>query len=95
MRDIDIFFAASKKAFEEGRPGDILKYALADGVLLFGIIMLIGMIAFFLHVYIWPTVNPFQFQWFSNLWDWIGSPRPPTAEETYPHAKVLYRETPR
>jgi hypothetical protein len=91
MRDIEIFFEASKKAIKDGRPADILKYALTNGVLLFGLVMLIGIIAFLFRLYIWPTVNPFQFQWFTNFWDWLSSPRPPSPDETYPHAKVLYR----
>ena len=92
MRDIDIFFTASKKALEEGRPGDILKYALGDGMLLFGLVMLIGMIAFFIRLYIWPTVNPFQFEWFTNFWDWLTSPHwTRTEDESYPYAKVLFR----
>jgi hypothetical protein len=91
MRDIDVFFTASKKALEEGRPEDILKYALGDGMLLFGLVMLIGMIAFFIRLYIWPTVNPFQFEWFNKFWDWLNSPRAPTPDESYPYAKVLFR----
>lgn len=91
MRDIDIFFAASKQAIKDGRPGDILKYALGNGMLLFGLVMLLGMIAFFIRLYIWPSVNPFQFVWFNDFWDWLTAPRPPTPEESYPYAKVLYR----
>ena len=71
-------------------PGQVLAILTEDPLLLTGIIVIVGLILFFIRVYIWPEINPFQIQWVSDLWDWVTSPRPPTAEESYPYAKVIY-----
>ena len=71
-------------------PGEVFSALVQDPLLLTGIIVIIGLILFFLRVYLWPQINPFQIQWVSNLWDWMWSPRPPTPQERYPYAKVIY-----
>lgn len=52
--------------------------------------MIIGLILFFGRIYVWPQLNPFKIQWISDLWDWATSPSPPTPQERYPYAKVIY-----
>jgi hypothetical protein len=70
--------------------GDVTKALTQDPYLFIGIVSLIGLVYLFGRIYLWPWINPFQFKWFSNLWDWITSPLPPTPEESYPFAKVIY-----
>lgn len=71
-------------------PGDVARALMKDPMLLFGLVVILALIYLFGRIYIWPQINPFKVQWISNLWDWATSPRPPTAEETYPYAKVIY-----
>ena len=70
--------------------GDVYRAVTQDPVLFAGLIVLLGITLFFLRVYLWPWINPLRFQPLSDLWKWLTAPRPPTSEETYPYAKVLY-----
>jgi hypothetical protein len=72
-------------------PGDVIKVLSQDPMLMIGILVIIGLILFFLRIYLWPQINPFKFKWFSDFWEWLTTPRPPPSPtETYPFAKVLY-----
>ncbi len=71
--------------------GDVARALSQDPYLLIGIVSLIALVYLFGRIYIWPWINPFQIKWISNLWDWIKSPLPPTPEERYPYAKVIYQ----
>ena len=71
-------------------PGEVLSILTEDKVLFVGILVILALIIFFVRVYIWPEINPFKIQWISNLWDWLTSPPPPTPQERYPYAKVIY-----
>lgn len=71
-------------------PGEMFAALAQDPLLLVGIVVIIGLILFFGKIYLWPQINPFKIQWVSNLWDWATSPSPPTPEERYPYAKVIY-----
>ena len=64
---------------------------LADPLLAIGVVVVLALVYLFGRIYLWPSLNPFKIQWIANLWDWATSPRPPTAQETYPYAKVLYQ----
>ena len=70
--------------------GDVTRALTQDPYLLVGIISLFALVYLFGRIYIWPWINPFQFKWVSNLWDWATSPRKATPTETYPYAKVIY-----
>lgn len=70
--------------------GDVYRALTQDPVLLVGLVVLVLLLLFFLRVYLWPWINPLRFQPISDLWAWLTTPRPPTAEEEYPYAKVLY-----
>lgn len=72
------------------RPDTTSRTLLQDPVRLVGLVVLVLLLLFFLRVYLWPWINPLRFQPISDLWTWLTSPRPPTAEEDYPYAKVLY-----
>ena len=73
-------------------PGEVF-YALSqDPLLLIGIIAIIGLIVFFVRIYLWPQINPFKIHWIANVWDWLTSPSPPTPQERYPYAKVIFRQ---
>lgn len=61
-----------------------------DPLLTVGLVVILALIYLFGRIYLWPQVNPFKIQWISNLWDWATSPRPPTPQEKYPYAKVIY-----
>jgi hypothetical protein len=71
-------------------PGDVALILTQDPLLATGLVVILALIYFFGRIYLWPTINPFQIQWISNLWDWATSPRPPTPQERYPYAKVIY-----
>jgi hypothetical protein len=71
-------------------PGEVLKAILQDPYLAIGIVGILVLIYYFAHMLIWPKINPFQFKWFSNFWDWVTAPAPPTPQERYPYAKVIY-----
>jgi hypothetical protein len=72
-------------------PGEVF-YALSqDPLLLIGIIAIVGLIIFFVRIYLWPQINPFKIHWIANFWDWLTSPLPPTPQERYPYAKVIFR----
>ena len=71
-------------------PGEVFAALSQDPLLLTGLVVIIGLIVFFVRVYLWPQINPFQFKWVSNLWDWATSPAPPSPQERYPYAKVIY-----
>ncbi len=75
--------------------GDKLKVfaaaMIADPLLGVGVVVILALIYLFGRIYLWPTLNPFKVQWIANLWDWATTPRPPTAQESYPYAKVTYR----
>jgi hypothetical protein len=71
-------------------PGDVFRALLQDPMLLTGVVVTLALIYLFARIYLWPQINPFKVQWISNLWDWANSPRPPTSQETYPYAKVIY-----
>ena len=64
---------------------------LADPLLGVGVVVLLALVYLFGRIYLWPSINTFQIQWISNLWEWGTGPRPPTVQETYPYAKVTYR----
>ena len=83
----DVVIAALKAAKS---PGDVFRALTQDPYLFIGIIATLAMIYLFGRIYIWPQINPFQIQWVSNLWDWATAPSPPTPEERYPYAKVIY-----
>lgn len=61
-----------------------------DPYLFIGILSIIALIYLFGRIYLWPQINPFQIQWVSNVWNWATAPSPPTPEERYPFAKVIY-----
>ena len=71
--------------------GDVAKALTQDPYLLLGIVSLIALVYLFGRIYIWPWINPFQIQWISNFWSWLTSPAPPTPQEEYPYARVIYR----
>jgi hypothetical protein len=71
-------------------PADVARALLQDPLLLVGLVVLLALVYLFGRIYLWPQINPFKVQWISNLWDWATSPRPPTPQETYPYAKVIY-----
>ena len=71
-------------------PGEVLSILTQDPLLVVGVGVILALVYLFGRIYIWPTINPFQIQWISNLWDWATSPRPPTPQERYPYAKVIY-----
>jgi len=71
-------------------PGEVFSALAADPLLATGIVVIIGLVYFFGRIYLWPQINPFKVQWISNFWDWLTSPAPPTPEERYPYAKVIY-----
>lgn len=84
----DKVFALLKNA---KTPGEVFSALTQDKLLFVGILVTIGFIYLFGRIYLWPQINPFQFKWFSDTWDWITSPRlPPTPQERYPYAKVIY-----
>ena len=70
------------EAFEAFKKEPLLLVGLAVGV---------GLTYLFGRIYLWPTENPFHFQWLSNFWDWVTTPYAPPPEKQYPYAKVLYR----
>jgi hypothetical protein len=71
-------------------PGEVLQAILQDPYLAIGLVGLLILFYLFFRMLVWPEINPFKIQWMSNLWDWATSPRPPTPDEKYPYAKVLY-----
>lgn len=71
-------------------PGDVFKALAQDPLLTTGLLVILALVYLFARIYLWPSINPFKVQWISNLYDWATSPRPPTAQETYPYAKVIY-----
>ena len=71
-------------------PGDVLKALSQDPLLVVGIISILSIIYLLGRIYLWPTINPFQIQWFDDVWDWLTRPRPPTPQGRYPFAKVTY-----
>ena len=88
----DKLFDALRVTKGAGEKLKVLAAAMvADPLLGVGVVVILALIYLFGRIYIWPSINPFQIQWISNLWDWITSPSPPTSQETYPYAKVTYR----
>jgi hypothetical protein len=83
----DKVFAALKAAKS---PGDVFRALTQDPLLLIGIVVLLALVYLLGRIYLWPKINPFQIQWISNFWDWLTSPLPPKAQETYPYARVFY-----
>ena len=87
----DKLFAALRETKD---PGDKLKLLgaalIADPLLATAVIVILALIYLFGRIYLWPQINPFKIQWVSDLWDWATSPRPPTPQERYPYAKVIY-----
>ena len=83
----DKVFALLKSAKS---PGEIATAILQDPYLAIGIVGILVLIYYFARMLIWPEINPFQFKWFSNFWDWLTAPSPPTPQERYPYAKVIY-----
>lgn len=71
-------------------PGDVFRALAQDPMLAIGLIVIVALILLFLRIYLWPQINPFQFKWFSDLWTWITSAPPPTPDQKYPYAKVIY-----
>jgi hypothetical protein len=71
-------------------PGEVLSILTQDPLLVVGVVAILSILYLLGRIYIWPTVNPFQIRWISNLWDWATSPSPPTPQERYPYAKVIY-----
>jgi hypothetical protein len=71
-------------------PSDYIQALAQDPALAIGIVGILFLIGFFIRVLIWPEINPFQFKWFSDFWDWLTAPTPPTPTERYPYAKVIY-----
>jgi hypothetical protein len=71
-------------------PGEVFAILSQDPLLIVGVLVVLALIYLFGRIYLWPQINPFKIQWISNLWDWATSPRPPTAQESYPYAKVIY-----
>ena len=69
---------------------EVFSVLTQDPDLMIGIVAILAMIYLFGRIYLWPHINPFQFKWFSNLWDWSTAPSPPSPEERYPYAKVIY-----
>ena len=67
-----------------------LRSAASDPYRAVGLIAIVWLFYFFIKLYIWPEINPFKVYWFSDLWNWVFPPRRPTAQETYPYAKVIY-----
>jgi hypothetical protein len=89
-RPIDIVFDSLKRA--KG-PGDVFRAITQDKMLMIGILILIALMLLFLRIYLWPQVNPFQFKWFSDIWNWLTTPRKVvTPDGEYPYAKVIYPE---
>ena len=83
----DKVIAALRKA---NGPREVLLILTQDPLLAIGILVILALIYLFGRIYLWPQINPFKIQWISNFWDWLTSPRPPTAQETYPYARVIY-----
>ena len=88
MSTPDKVIAALKNARSAG---EVFSALTQDPYLFIGILSILALIYLFGRIYIWPQINPFQFQWISNFWDWATSPAPPTPQERYPYAKVIYR----
>lgn len=86
-RPADKVFALLKNA---KTPGDFFSALTQDKLLFVGILVTIGFIYLFGRIYIWPQINPFQFQGVSTFWDWVTTPRTPTIRKDYPYAKVIY-----
>lgn len=87
----DRFFEALRKTEGAGNKLKLFGSALlADPFLAVAVVVIIGLILFFGRIYVWPQLNPFKIQWISDLWDWATSPSPPTPQERYPYAKVIY-----
>ena len=87
----DKLFATLRETKDVSEKFKVLGAALvADPLLATAVIVILGLIYLFGRIYLWPQINPFQIQWISNLWDWATSPRPPTPQERYPYAKVIY-----
>jgi hypothetical protein len=90
-RASDKLFAALKSSKDAGEAFQVMGAALlADPLLATGLVVILALIYLFGRIYLWPQINPCQIQWISNLWDWATSPRPPTPQERYPYAKVIY-----
>jgi hypothetical protein len=70
-------------------PSDVLAAFAQDPLLVVGIVVLLAIVYLLGRIYIWPTINPFQVQWRSR-WNWLWEPSPPTPQERYPYAKVIY-----
>jgi len=87
MSTPDKVFALMKSATG---PGDVFRALAQDPLLATGLVAILALIYLFGRIYLWPTINPLKVQWISNLWDWITSPPKPTAQESYPYAKVIY-----
>jgi hypothetical protein len=71
-------------------PGEVFAILSQDPLLVVGGLVILALIYLFGRIYLWPEINPLKVQWISNRWDWITSPPKPTAQETYPYAKVIY-----
>lgn len=89
---VDQVFTALKAA--KG-PGDVLRALSQDPLLLVGLVVVLAILLLIIRIYIWPAINPFQFQWVRDIWDWLKSWFVATDPEkpkpgVYPYAKVLY-----
>jgi len=89
---VDQVFASLKSA--KG-PGDVFRALSQDPLLLVGLVVVIGILLLILRIYIWPAINPFQFQWVTDIWNWLMNPSVPEIpgqpkRGVYPYANVLY-----
>jgi hypothetical protein len=86
---VDQVFASLKSA--KG-PGDVFRALSQDPLLLVGLVVVIGILLLILRIYVWPSVNPFNFQWVTDIWNWFKAPEIPGMPKrgVYPYAKVLY-----
>lgn len=83
-RPMDTVFGALKNA--KG-PGDVFRALTQDKMVFIGILIILGLILLFLRIYLWPQINPFNFKW---LTDWLTRRPPPTDQDKYPYARVIY-----
>ena len=81
----DKVFAALKSA--KG-PGDVFRALSQDPALLVGLVVILALVLLFLRIYIWPHINPFQFNWFNDTLDWLKTATTPSGQQ-YPFAKVI------
>ena len=87
VRPADKVFEAIKNATGIG---DVARALAQDPYLVIGLLAILAIVLLFLRILLWPQINPFQFQWFNTVWNFAKNPIPPSPEQSYPYAKVIY-----